>query len=102
MNKSFKFNLGFGWQRGIHGERWISFVNYIPTIGGGTHVEVARNAISKAVQFLNKSRSVLNVDIIRDGLCGIIHLSIDEPNFTSQAKHKLSIPRYKYQMESVT
>lgn len=73
-----------------------SYVNLIPTIQGGTHVGMVRNALSNSVRSFCEIHGMLpkNVSLTADDVCQslsfIISLKIPEPQFSGQVKEKLT------------
>lgn len=73
-----------------------SYVNLIPTIQGGTHVNGMRSGITDAIReyceihnLLQKNMK-LTADDVWDGVNYIISLKMYEPQFSSQTKERLS------------
>lgn len=76
--------------------RTASFVNYIPTYDGGTHVDHIYKQLSKAIKdHLSKSIAVTGKQI-KSHLSFVISAIIINPKFTSQAKEKLVLPISKF------
>lgn len=69
-----------------------SFCNNINTELGGTHVDGLENGLLKSIQNLISKRnpnSLINFDILRQGLRATISVNIQNPQFLSQSKFKL-------------
>ena len=73
-----------------------SYVNLIPTIQGGTHVNGMRTGITEAIREYCDIHSLLQknlkitADDVWDGVNYIISLKMYEPQFSSQTKERLS------------
>ena len=85
-----------------------SFVNYIITPEGGTHLAGFRNALTKtfnayarANKILKDSDPALTGDDIREGLTAIISIKIEEPQFEGQTKQKLGNSEARGAVDSV-
>lgn len=80
------------------GESIASYVNGQNTREGGTHLAAFREAVAKTLkEFFKKEYAPEDV---REGLIGAISIRIQEPNFSGQAKTKLS-STYTYEQEAV-
>ncbi len=80
-----EFDLAFCWTD-LEGEHWRSFVNVIHTPSHGAHVQGAKRAIADA---LNDLGDRYRGEDLRDGLMGVIHARVLEPQFKGQTKVKL-------------
>jgi len=79
----------FAWTDRETGELWKSFVNVVPTTDHGTHVQGAKKAIQQVLSdYVDKKVKVKDEDL-RDGLIGIVHAHVKEPEFRGQTKTKL-------------
>jgi topoisomerase-4 subunit B len=73
-----------------------SYVNLIPTIQGGTHVNGLKNGLSNCIREFCEYRNLLprGVKIVPDdiwrGVNFILSYKTEEPNFTGQTKERLS------------
>lgn len=79
------FDLAFCWTD-LEGEHWKSFVNVIHTPSHGAHVQGAKRAIADA---LNDLGDRYRGEDLRDGLMGVVHARVLEPQFKGQTKVKL-------------
>ena len=77
-------------------ENVFSFVNNINTHEGGTHLTGFKSALTRAINevaknkgFLKKENFTLSGDDVREGLTGILHVKVKEPQFEGQTKTKL-------------
>ena len=69
-------------------ENVSSFVNGQFTREGGTHLAAFREAIAKTLKEFYKKD--YNPEDIRNGIIGAVSMRVQEPNFASQAKTKMS------------
>src|SRR3954462_4180097 len=75
-----------------------SYVNGIPTGSGGTHENVLRAGIGKAVRNFIETHNLspkgvtLTAEDIREGLAGVLSVFITEPQFQGQTKDRLNNP----------
>jgi DNA gyrase subunit B len=83
------YNTGFA-------ENVISYVNNINTIEGGTHVSGFRKALTRTLKkhaeksgLLERAKVKIVGDDFREGLTGVIHVKVPEPQFEGQTKGKL-------------
>ena len=86
---SFQHNDGYN-------ESIYSFVNNINTPEGGMHLTGFKNAVTKTFnkyardnKLLKDNDADLSGEDIREGLCAIISVKIEEPQFEGQTKQKL-------------
>jgi DNA gyrase subunit B len=77
-------------------ENVFSFVNNINTHEGGTHLTGFKSALTRAINevaknkgFLKKENFTLSGDDVREGLTGVLHVKVKEPQFEGQTKTKL-------------
>lgn len=81
------------------GEQSLTFVNNIPTIGGGRHETGFRTALTKTLNTIGRSKRYLKVKDknldgadVREGLTVVLSVYLAEPEFEGQTKEKLSNP----------
>ena len=73
-----------------------SYVNLVPTVQGGTHVNGMRQGMLDALRDFCESRSLLprgvklTADDIWDSCCYILSVKMDDPQFAGQIKERLS------------
>ncbi|MDE7136133.1 MAG: type IIA DNA topoisomerase subunit B [Muribaculaceae bacterium] len=72
-----------------YGEEYYSFVNSQHTTQGGTHLSAFKESVARTINeyFGNKKYEYAD---IRNGLCGAISVRIQNPEFESQTKIKLT------------
>ena len=77
-------------------ESLLSFANNIQTHEGGTHLTGFRNALTKTLndyarkyKLLKDKDANLSGDDVREGLCAVISVKLEEPQFEGQTKTKL-------------
>ncbi|MEE2643460.1 MAG: DNA topoisomerase IV subunit B [Myxococcota bacterium] len=73
-----------------------TFVNGIPTPGGGTHEQGLRDALTKALRAyielhdLTPKGVSLTPEDFREGIVGAVHVFISDPQFLGQTKERLN------------
>ncbi|MCG8379558.1 MAG: ATP-binding protein, partial [Proteobacteria bacterium] len=73
-----------------------SYVNLVPTIQGGTHVNGMRQGLLDAIRDFCESRNLLprgvklSADDIWDNCCYLLSVKMDDPQFAGQTKERLS------------
>jgi topoisomerase-4 subunit B len=73
-----------------------SYVNLIPTVAGGTHVNGLRSGIVDAVRQFSEFRNLvprgvkLTAEDVWDRVCYVLSIKIRDPQFAGQTKEKLS------------
>jgi DNA gyrase subunit B len=78
-----------------YNETLLSFVNNISTIEGGTHLSGFKTALTRTINNYARANNVLKGDAnptgedVREGLCAIISVKVQEPQFEGQTKTKL-------------
>ncbi len=87
-------------------EMFVSFANGIPTAGGGTHEQGARDAIVRAVRTyidtheLQPRGLTLTADDIREGALAVVSVFLEDPQFQGQTKDKLNNPEIRSLIEA--
>ena len=79
-----------------YSENIYTFVNYINTIEGGTHLEGFKRGITKVFNDYARSHNILKEkdsnllgEDIREGMTAVISVKVKEPQFEGQTKTKL-------------
>ena len=79
-----------------YAENVYSYVNNINTVEGGTHVAGFRRALTRTLKayadksgLLDKVKIDITGDDFREGLCAVISVKVQEPQFEGQTKTKL-------------
>ncbi len=73
-----------------------SYVNLIPTIQGGTHVNGLRSGLTEALREFCEIRSLLprgvklSPEDVWDGVCYVLSVKLANPQFSGQTKERLS------------
>jgi len=73
-----------------------SFVNGIPTPGGGTHEQGVRDALQRALRAYVETHDLcprgvsLTPDDLREGMLAVVHVFIKDPQFQGQTKDRLN------------
>ena len=88
-------------------ERFLTFVNCIPTREGGTHEQGLKDAIVKAVRNYIDTHDLsvpkgltLTADDIREGVVTIASVFLRDPQFQGQTKDKLNNPEVRGLLDS--
>ena len=90
-----KFQLALTWTESPR-EKTLSFVNGIPTKGGGTHEQGFRDGLLKGLRSFIDTHSLaprgisLTAEDLREGMVAIISVLVDEPQFQGQTKERLN------------
>jgi len=83
-----------------------SYVNGIPTAGGGTHEQGLRSGLVKAVRNFVETHNLapkgvsITAEDIREGLAAILSLYITNPQFQGQTKDKLNNPEVAAEVDA--
>ena len=86
-------------------ERFLSFVNTIPTDDGGTHEAGLKSGLLAAVRNFMGTHGLeprgikLSAEDLREGVVGVISVFVPEPQFQGQTKDKLNNPEVKALVE---
>jgi len=101
--------IAFQWNEGYQTDGLHSFANGIATIGGGTHEEGFRAALTTVVNKYARAKGLLKEkdvnlggDDVREGLTAIISVRVSEPQFEGQTKGKLGNPEIKTLVQRAT
>ncbi len=89
-------------------DNWLSFVNNINTVDGGTHVIGFKNALVNVINELAKAKWKVDNKIgefqasdITEGLYSIVTVKIPEPQFEWQTKGRLGNSYVKKEVEDI-
>ncbi len=89
-------------------ETFFSYVNYINTVDGGTHVTGFRTALTKVLNDYMKTNNLvkdkefkLSGDDVREGLTVVLSVKVKNPLFEGQTKGKLGNSEAKVAVEAV-
>jgi len=81
---------------GIDGFRHVSFVNGVPTIEGGTHVDYVMKQIAKGIVAGLKKDCRVSVADIQNHTILFLTATVDKPVFGGQTKEKLTTKATKF------
>lgn len=92
---NFRADIAFAYTN-EYGERIYSFVNLIPTDGGGSHVTGFRTALTKAVNMAGRKNGQIKEKMsnitgseLQEGLLAVISVYVKDPQFEGQTKGRL-------------
>ncbi|MGY3803091.1 DNA topoisomerase (ATP-hydrolyzing) subunit B [Pigmentibacter ruber] len=98
--------IALQWNDG-YSENVYSYANNINTIEGGAHLTGLRGALTRVVNQLASAdknaqnlKEGLSPDDIREGLTGVVHVKLRDPQFEGQTKNKLANSRIRTLVES--
>ncbi|WP_397600208.1 DNA topoisomerase (ATP-hydrolyzing) subunit B [Silvanigrella sp.] len=90
-----------------YSESVYSYANNINTMEGGAHLTGLRGALTRVVnQLASNDKAVQNLkeglspEDIREGLTGVVHVKLRDPQFEGQTKNKLANSRIRTLVES--
>ncbi|MFZ4578430.1 MAG: DNA gyrase/topoisomerase IV subunit B [Myxococcota bacterium] len=87
-------------------EHIVSYVNGIPTAGGGTHESGLKAGVVKAVRNFIEVHKLLpkgpnpSAEDVREGLVAVVSVSIAEPQFQGQTKDRLNNPEITAEIDA--
>ena len=101
-------SVALRWSSDMYTESILSFTNNIRTRDGGSHVDGLKasltrsvNAAAKRLGKMKEGQSNLPGDFIREGLTGIISVSVTEPEFEGQTKGRLGNPEVRPAVDAI-
>ena len=96
-----QYNDGFS-------ENTLAFANNIRTIEGGTHIAGFRGALTKSLNDYGRGKNILKEkennlsgDDVREGICAVISVKLQNPQFEGQTKTKLTNTDVRSAVESI-
>lgn len=105
----FSMEVVFQWTD-AYTESFLSFVNNIHTIEGGTHVTGFRTALTRVInnfaeqlgsfKKIKEDKDAIIGDDIREGLIGVMSIKVKNPQFQGQTKTKLGNIEVRQWVES--
>ncbi len=91
-----------------YNETLISFANNMATVEGGTHETGFKSAITKAINdyarkigALKAEEKNLSGEDVREGICAIVSVKLQDAQFESQTKAKLGNSEVRFLVESI-
>jgi len=102
----FRLEAALQWTENTN-EIIYSYVNGIPTAGGGTHESGMASAIVKAVRAFMETKGMvprgltLTAEDIREGVVGLLSVYLAEPQFQGQTKDRLNNTEVAAQVDSI-
>jgi topoisomerase-4 subunit B len=107
QEKTFAVDLALSWSVYASSAISESYVNLIPTVGGGTHVQSVKTGIYQAVKLFCERQSILpkGVTLVADDVWDqtnhLVSLKVSEPQFAGQTKERLSSKDFVAEMTGV-
>ena len=95
-NKEEELNCALTWTENTSNTSAESFVNLIPTVGGGTHVNGLRSGLTEALKEFCEFRNLIpkNIKLTPDDvwqrIAYVLSIKILDPQFSGQTKERLS------------
>ena len=106
--KGINVSVALLWSNVNYQENLISFTNNIRTADGGTHVDGLKNVLTRTINSMGRklgkikdNSQNLSGEFIREGLTGLIHVKVSEPEFEGQVKSKLSNQEVKTVVDQI-
>jgi len=97
--------IALKWSSDQYTESILSFCNNIRTKDGGSHVEGLRTSLTRTINSasrrLLKNKDNLPGECIREGLTGIISVSVPNPEFEGQTKGRLGNPEVRTAVDNL-
>lgn len=95
LSDDFRADIAFAYTNDFS-ERIFSFVNLIPTEGGGSHVTGFRTALTKAINTAGRKSGIIKEKMsnitgteLQEGLVAVISVYVKDPQFEGQTKGRL-------------
>ena len=70
------------------------YCNGLEQVDGGDHVSTTLSALYASLKAVANAKDSFTRDDVAEGLLGIVNFQIDQPQFSSQTKEKLTDPRF--------
>lgn len=106
-DKMFSVDLAVSWSLYASSVISESYVNLIPTVGGGTHVQSVKTGLYQAIKLYCERNSILpkGVTLVADDVWDqtnhLVSLKVAEPQFAGQTKERLSSRDFVADLTSV-
>jgi DNA gyrase subunit B len=103
-NKTNEIEIAFGYNDG-YGENIHTYANNINTEEGGVHLIGFRNSLNKIVNEYGKKTNLLkdadklSIDDTLEGICAIVSVKLQNPQFEGQTKTKLGNSEMRMEVE---
>ena len=101
-------SIALRWSSDMYTESILSFCNNIRTRDGGSHVEGLRacltrtlNQVAKKAGKAKEGAGNLPGECVREGLTGVVSVSVAEPEFEGQTKGRLGNPEVRPAVDSL-
>merc|ERR1719428_2756170 len=102
MLRDVSVNVAMRWNADMYADSILGFANAVHTSQGGTHVDGLKQAVSrilnaqarKAGRIKEKAPNIPG-DFLREGLCAIVSVKMQEAEFEGQTKQKLGNPEVR-------
>jgi DNA gyrase/topoisomerase IV subunit B len=101
--------IALRWNSDMYSDSIISFANGVHTANGGTHTDGLKSALTRVLNAqarisgkLKDKSANLAGDFIREGLCAIVSVKMQEAEFEGQTKNRLGSPEVRGIVNEVT
>jgi len=106
-SSSVEVEVALRWSSDMYTESILSFTNNIRTKDGGSHVDGLKASLTRTVNSrgrklgkIKENQSNLGGEYVREGLTGIVSVSVTEPEFEGQTKGRLGNPEVRPVVEA--
>ena len=102
-------DIALRWSADMYTDSLLGFANGVHTPNGGTHIDGLKAAITRVLNAharstgkLREKAANLPGDFLREGLCAIVSVKMQEAEFEGQTKNRLGNPEVRGVVSEVT